>query len=495
MQLTVILAVLVMLWAGEAATEVNGESVLMAQRGWVNSLILLVGTVVLMWSVMRLIANKVQKKLMRSGFADSWSQRLPGRVELAMRVIVLLVFAAQLTVGGWAVVVRKDWNMAGTVALDEILLILPFVVMESLKWYCFYPVNRFVRENIMMGQLSEGLAARPVWTRRQYMSFHIRHGMLIMLIPMLLILSLKDGVDLAWGHWFAAGIEPAADELNIFNEGLVGLGAGVIFLLAPLLLRRIWLTRSLPGGPLRERLEEFCRQIKLKYRDILLWDTYSAVANAAVMGLIRPLRYVLLSDALIENMSDEQIEAVFGHEAGHVKQHHIFFLLLFFANAMFLMFLLFNLMSLLPEKVISQIEDSGEWGEWMFTGFTLILMGGWLILFGWLSRRFERQADVHGAWVVGNEGNPAGDTSNLSEHGVMVMSAALRRIALLNGVSMASRSWRHSSLNSRVAFLQQLARQPNGLKKFNRFIRIIKLLMIFVLVAAVAGGYIMNRGL
>ena len=67
----------------------------------------------------------------------------------------------------------------------------------------------------------------------------------------------------------------------------------------------------------------------LNYRRILIWESDGMVVNAAVMGLFRPVRYILLSDGLLEMMDDAKIEAVFGHEAGHVKCRHIEFYLLF----------------------------------------------------------------------------------------------------------------------------------------------------------------------
>src|SRR5690606_775026 len=82
------------------------------------------------------------------------------------------------------------------------------------------------------------------------------------------------------------------------------------------------------AGELRERLEDLCRRIGLTYRRILIWESDGMVVNAAVMGLLRPVRYMLLSDGLLEMMDDRKIEAVFGHEAGHVKNRHIQYYLL-----------------------------------------------------------------------------------------------------------------------------------------------------------------------
>ena len=61
----------------------------------------------------------------------------------------------------------------------------------------------------------------------------------------------------------------------------------------------------------------------MRYRDILLWKTEYNMGNAAVMGFVPRLRYILMSDLLLETMTDEQIEAVFAHELGHVVHRHM----------------------------------------------------------------------------------------------------------------------------------------------------------------------------
>ena len=41
------------------------------------------------------------------------------------------------------------------------------------------------------------------------------------------------------------------------------------------------------------------------------------------MGILPGLRYILLTPALIETMSREELEAVIAHEIGHVKKYHL----------------------------------------------------------------------------------------------------------------------------------------------------------------------------
>jgi STE24 endopeptidase len=504
-QITVLVAMFIALLAG-SSVESGPVSVWMGYFDARRSLVLLAGSLLIVWSLLRVTSAQVVRRMERLGAASGSGLRLPGRIDFLMRVLILTVFAAQLTVGSWTKQVQGQWHMHRFILLDELLLLLPFLVMILLHWHSFYPVNRYIREHIVAGQLAEGMAARPVWSRRQYISFNLRTGMLIILVPMLLIkgfLDLLEGIQQRW-----LGSEIWVD-LAVNAAGMMGVAA--IFILAPLLLRYIWLTRPLPAGPLRERLESFCRRMGLKTRDLLLWDTHSAVANAAVMGLFGRIRYVLLSDAVIENMPDDQIEAVFGHEAGHIKHHHIIFLVLFVMGAGSFVLLLGELGVWTLQQWILPQPVWEEYQEWLVSGWFLALIVLWALVFGWVSRRFERQADLHGAIIVANAGNPietelgspatADDcslpsvaetnpgnlTRSLTERGARIFGSALIRIAMLNGISIDAHSWRHSSIGSRVHFLQTLAQSEKALQRFQRIVILIKVLIVLSVLIGTTG--------
>jgi len=460
----------------------------MSRLGGMRSVALVMGMILLMWAFMRVVSRQVVLKLEATELPHPKALRLPGRVDLLMRITILCAFGLQLTAGGWANLICREWQLQQIVLLDEIFLMLPFVLMILMNWYCFYPVNRFVREYVVTGQLADGLSARPVWSRSQYMSFNIRGSLLIVLVLLLLIYGWRDVVDKVMNRWFYESMKSTG-----FDEGIIFAGSATIFLIAPLLLRYIWKTRTLPAGPLRERLEGFCRRIQLNYREILLWDTYSAVANAAVMGLLKPVRYVLLSDALIENMGDDQIEAVFGHEAGHVRHHHIFFLLLYMLGGFCFSLLLIQLLIFGFEDAFGEAETWPWYYTWILGGFSAVLFLTWILMFGWVSRRFERQADVHAAQTVGQGKDPCDDNNDrLSARGAWIMETALIRIAQLNGMSIDARSWRHSSIASRAAFLRQLAEQDGALSRFMRLVQLIKVMILVCGVIDVGGWAIIK---
>lgn len=480
--------------------------------GWSHSLALTVGVVLFVWSILRIIAKMLVARLERIGWINRQAGRLARHAEIVSRIIVLSSFGVILTVGGWAKLICVNWHLQhrNVIAVGEICLILPFVILQLLAWHSFYGVNRFVREWLVATQLAEGLAARPVWTRRQYMIFQLRHSMLIVLVPLILIITVQDTVQLLAEMGFASADTGELSQIAaIVKDCVAGLATLMVFFLAPLLLRRIWVTRSLPVGPLRVRLIALCRGLGLKCRDILLWDTHSVLSNAAVMGLTPKVRYVLLSDALVESMPDKQIAAVFGHEAGHVKHHHIVFLVLFILACGFAAITIDELAG----HLLGALPLWNDYGKWIVP---IALFAGFVTLFGWVSRRFERQADVYAAsaidsvWqkIVPEMSAQADNQQHLSDtahstqskaaqkpprcvkiksispDGAMAIASALERIAMFNGISVSAKSWRHSSIASRIDFLKTMATQEGALPRFQKLVTIIKAAII---VAALAG--------
>jgi len=162
-------------------------------------------------------------------------------------------------------------------------------------------------------------------------------------------------------------------------------------------------------------------------------------------------------------------------------------------GGIFLMMLLSELLVYGLEGIIGGAETWNPVYMWLLYGWSLMWMVVWVLVFGWVSRRFERQADVHAAQTVGQGKDHDGDNNNrLSARGAWIMETALIRIALLNGMSIDARSWRHSSIASRAAFLRQLAEQDGALNRFMRLVQYIKLLIIVGIVIGVGGIYILD---
>ena len=182
------------------------------------------------------------------------------------------------------------------------------------------------------------------------------------------------------------------------------------------------------------------------------------------MGLVAPLRYILLSDALLDNLDEEHVRAIFAHETGHVVHRHIRYMVLFALAAVALL----SAVVAMARRWLG-VEELSVPAQ---AGVMLALGAAWLLAFGMLSRRFERQADVFAAASAGDAGED--DPSGLSPHGAEVFCDALLEVARLNAIPLDRRNFRHGTIRSRVRFLSEMVIRGVTPAGVDRRIRCIK---------------------
>ena len=96
--------------------------------------------------------------------------------------------------------------------------------------------------------------------------------------------------------------------------------------LAPVLIFPIFFkVKPLENPSLTERLLELSRRAGTRVKGVFEWklSEKSKKANAALMGLGNTRR-IILSDTLLAQFQDEEVEAVLAHELGHHIHRHIF---------------------------------------------------------------------------------------------------------------------------------------------------------------------------
>jgi STE24 endopeptidase len=204
-------------------------------------------------------------------------------------------------------------------------------------------------------------------------------------------------------------------------------------------------------------------------------------------------------------MDADRIEAVFGHEAGHVRQRHIQYFLLFTISGLLLVMGFMELLICLGARATSPFALNDTTIELL--GFVAVL-AVWGIGFGWVSRRFERQADLYGVRCITRSSRtcakPCGLHPGTGEPAVSgtvcataatVFASALDRVAVLNGIPHEERSWRHSSIASRIRFLATLVGDAARPAQYDRLIRRIKVTLWVTSVggSALAGWYIQRQ--
>ena len=434
--------------------------------GWLAAAV--IGPKALVSAVYALACRWTYRRLGRPGGAKAL--RRLGIVTTGYTLTLLTLYAADLWLG-WLRAVRGVEGQRDVILLDELAAMLPTLALLAWGWWVYFPIERRLREAAIFRRADEGLPIYPVGTRPQYVLNQARHHGGLILAPLLTIMAWAEAVaGAARAGWISFGLANAATFA----------GSLAVFVLAPLLIRRLWDTLPLPAGPLRERLSVMCIEHRVAVRDLLLWRTQGGMINAAVMGLVGPVRFILLTDALLEQVQPERVEAVMAHEIAHVRLKHLFTLMLAAAAGVVGL-------SVAGEAVLAAWPETPGWVQGALAAAGA---GLWVLGFGWVSRRVERQADTFAARHMAerHEDPNRDDAARLlfDARSVHRMTGALQSVADLNHIPVRKPSWRHGSIASRQAYLRGLVGTPAAAASVDRVVRGVTLLSAVVVVAALA---------
>jgi Zn-dependent protease with chaperone function len=286
----------------------------------------------------------------------------------------------------------------------------------------------------------------------------LRPFLLLVLVPVFLFAAHQSLLRYAKEFAESSGVQIA-----------IALSTPLLFLLMPLIAKPALGLKSLPPGHHRDRLEETAKRLNFRCADLLLWPTQRTVANAMVLGLVPRARYVVFTDQLLDHLDDDELEAVFGHEVGHVKHGHLLYYACFLILSM--MVILTAAAGLVNEAVnAGWITEADANSQWLALPPMAILAGYLFVVFGLMSRKCERQADLYGVRTVASgrvEGHPLAA-------GVYSMQRALGKVAYVNGLDYFANesasfrqrvwarivSWQHGSIADRIEFLHRILDDP-----------------------------------
>lgn len=359
------------------------------------------------------------------------------------QVILLLPFALLLNATSYPALVAARWG-GHSEALGGALGLLPFLGFLALLWWEAYPL--------------QGVLYGCAGSRAQFVISHARMEFPLLLPWLLLMLGL-DG--LRWGspRLFRAFEESVALQLVVLLAFLLLLSS-----ILPVLIKLLWGCTPIPRGPLRDRLEAICGALRVKVSEILYWPLMEGrVLNAGIFGPVPRFRYLLLTPALVESLSPEELDGVVAHEAGHVRHHHLWTYLFFFFGFTPCSVVLYRLVDFgvtwsglnVPSAPSFPYAD-----QVVSFGVMAVLLGSLIaylrLVFGALSRAFERQADGFALRACGRAGP---------------LVSALERISSYSGDIRDLPSWHHGSIGERVRFLAEAANHPELLERHDRKVR------------------------
>lgn len=291
-------------------------------------------------------------------------------------------------------------------------------------------------------------------------------------IPWMVLNLCYDLIRFVPWPWLQNLNESAWGDFLFFGTFLV-----FIFIFFPPLVRRLWGCKKLADGPLQEHLHKFCEKQNFTAK-LYIWPLFEGrVITAGVMGVIPGLRYILITPALLEAMSIDEIDSVMAHEIGHVKRFHlvlyVFLIGGFVATtgllAEPLYFIFFS-----KDFFYSLVSSTGLSPEILRNIIVavpslLFLLLYFRYVFGYFMRNFERQADLHVFPVLGN--------SN-------AIISAFEKIAILSGNIRNQPSWHHFGIGQRVDFLKKCENNPKEITKHHRKVNLSLLAFTIFLVLA-----------
>jgi STE24 endopeptidase len=371
------------------------------------------------------------------------------------------------------------------VLVDELIASIPAFAVLLWTYRLAHPIERRVRDAMLIRTLDEG---RPVYAFPRpwrYVLGAARNSLAIMFVPLVLILGWSELLDL-----FLARMTWPAEPAFIANETVRAAapavarlaGSVAIFALVPPVMTRVWDTVPIPVGELRSDLELLARTHKIRLRRFLIWRTGGAMLNGAVIGLVPWLRYIVLTDALLESLTEPEVEAVAAHEVAHVRKHHMVWLALAVLGS-----------ALLVGEGAALMLMRMEWPEslaaWTSAGFSLVAV---VLVLGIVSRRFEWQADAFAARHLSEHGlGESAGRGTITEEGARAMSSALGRVARLNGMPEKRFTWRHGSIRTRRRRLAALVGKKADRLPIDRRVRALK---VVTLLGFAAGLWLLVAG-
>jgi Zn-dependent protease with chaperone function len=407
--------------------------------------------------------------------------------------------AACVTALGWGAAVQSEVYVTADeqkvlAPFAELLVPLPYFAVLLGCWLIYFSAERA----LFAAQHPD----RPFWTRGGYVLHNARQFVLLVMLPVLLVT----------GQQTLGRFAPETAQSDAFRIALLFTGP-LLVLLLPLLMKPVLGLKPLPPGPTRDRLEALAKRLHFRCSDFLVWHTNGGAINALIAGLIPRARYVVFTDRLLEELPPDELDAVLGHEIGHAKHMHVWL------YALFLLLSLTTIAALV--MLLAQRLDAAEAPEWVEVRETLAGFESWLVLppvavtaaylflvFGALSRRCERQADVYGCKAVScaNPNCTSHDDDTqfpegakcLCPTGVRTFARALDRVSGGHDAgprgSALARAWRgfwewvkhwsHGAIPKRIDYLMGLIDRPSDERRFQRRVFAFKCVLVLGLLSA-----------
>ena len=274
------------------------------------------------------------------------------------------------------------WGISSQISLFIVILQLPSLISD---WYFQFRIEEkfgFNKQTISL------------WLTDKLKESSISFGLITVMLALIIFLyrSLSELAPNTWWLWCCAGMFAVQIVLMIIWPSLI----------LPLFNK----ITPLEDASLKEKLENLSVKTGFVAQKIEVMDgsKRSGHSNAFFTGFGK-FRRIILFDTLIDQMNENEVEAVVAHEIGHYRRGHIpKRILLSFVSCLLILFLIH--LSIQQNWIVDQfnlgISMSGSIAPILLT---IILFGGaftfWMKpVSNILSRKHEYEADSYAASVI-----------------------------------------------------------------------------------------------
>ncbi len=405
----------------------------------------------------------------------------------AARLGVIGIVAYAVLAQRWDQIVRL--SMGDWILLDELVIAGPALLAIVATWWSIEPLERRVREASLVRELDEGKNFVPAMSRRMWVWTQVRHQVMLMAVPLVCLVVVGECVTRLplwmwdWSKQWEGGRDLARWLLR-WNEPLQWVGAVGVLMMAPGLVRRVWDTVPLSVPGLRELIDGMCRRYGVRVGGPWVWRTHGQVANAAILGFVWPFRSMLLTDGLLEALTPREVEFVVAHEIAHVRERHMLWLAIAMLGTVFASGWVVEVGM---RMMVAKGAVAGPSMALMFAGAGVSILIG-LLVFGWVSRRFEWHADAFAIAHLARaaRGASASGASQIAAADAETARSTLRAIAAFNGMNEEAFTFRHGSIRERLRRAAASAGGLAGNQPIDVLVGRIKVASLVVLVVGVA---------
>jgi Zn-dependent protease with chaperone function len=378
---------------------------------------------VLAWALLthvgaRVCANQVRREQLDPLVgATILEQQLAAFRWLGLGVVVLCLagFGLARSLESVAILERS-------IVLQALILLMPGMAILAATWSaenCY---------GMWLGYTRSGLKNH---LRSMWQSF--RSGVAWLIAPVLIVMGMSDLIAMLPISPTLAGWLTAAMILFLVPLGL------------PWLIRHLFRTSRLNAAE-DAWIGELVAAAGLRRTRAVRWQTGGQSFNAMVAGFVPPLRTLLISDRLLDELPREQIAMVVLHEAAHLRRRHV----------------PIRMLSILPAWAAGALVThlAGE-HSWALAAGTLVGIAMTMWILRLVAYRTEFDADFQACRMAVEVSAAVDHVPETFERAAEALALALQRVTF-DQPQTRKATWLHPGVADRVDWIRRQRAEPSS---------------------------------